>query len=140
MINSFENAENYDNLMKYSMNKAVFKYQIGVVFTDRLNPTAPPVSYNEPGKLIIMNNKWMYPEQTPFLLAHEIGHVIHETECFYNINSKTRLKGEYNENIFAIKLLQQYCLENEIYFDNWYSFARSFGIPKKCYYLLNLIA
>ncbi|URW71705.1 ImmA/IrrE family metallo-endopeptidase [Lactobacillus kefiranofaciens subsp. kefirgranum] len=87
-----------------------------------------------------MNAKWIYPAQIPFLLAHEIGHVLHENACFYHISDLTANKGEASENIFAIKLLQKYCVENEIYFDTWYKFAKCFGIPKECYYLLELIA
>ncbi|NRO05394.1 hypothetical protein [Lactobacillus helveticus] len=87
-----------------------------------------------------MNAKWLYPTQIPFLLAHEIGHVLHENACFYNINGLTTDKSEASENVFAIKLLQKYCVENEIYFDTWYKFAKCFGIPEECYYLLKVIA
>lgn len=135
-----ETRENYDKLMTYLMNYAMFEHSIGVEFTDKLPPSAPPISYNKPGKLIIMNAKWIYPVQIPFLLAHEIGHVLHENACFYHISSLTVNKGEANENLFAIKLLQKYCVENEIYFDTWYHFAKCFGVPKECYYLLELIA
>lgn len=137
---SLETRENYDKLMTYLMNYAMFEHNIGVEFTDKLPSTAPPISYNEPGKLIIMNARWIYPVQIPFLLAHEIGHVLHENACFYHISDLTANKGEASENIFAIKLLQKYCVENEIYFDTWYKFAKCFGIPKECYYLLELIA
>ena len=137
---SLETQENYDKLMTYLMNYAMFEHKIGVEFTDKLPSFAPPISYNKPGRLIIMNAKWIYPVQIPFLLAHEIGHVLHENACFYHISSLTVNKGEANENIFAIKLLQKYCVENEIYFDTWYHFAKCFGVPKECYYLLELIA
>lgn len=133
---SIENKENYDRLIRYLMNYAMFDCKIGVEFTDKLPPSAPPISYNVPGKLIIMNGKWLYPVQIPFLLAHEIGHVIHENEKFYHISSMNTQKGEANENSFAIKLLHQYCVDGEIYFDNCYSFAKCFGIPEACYYLL----
>ncbi|NRO04105.1 hypothetical protein IMAU30002_01913 [Lactobacillus helveticus] len=54
---SLENQENYDNIMKYLMNYAIFKYYIGVEFTNELPPFAPPLSYDRPGKLIIMNSR-----------------------------------------------------------------------------------
>ena len=52
---TLENRENYDRLLRYLMNYAMFEYHIGVEFTNRLPVYAPSVSYNEPGKLIIMN-------------------------------------------------------------------------------------
>lgn len=136
---SLETQENYDKLMTYLMNYAMFEHKIGVEFTDKLPAFAPPISYSEPGKLIIMNAKWIYPVQMPFLLAHEIGHVIHENESFYHISALTRLKGEACENAYAIKLLHKYCVDNEIYFDSCYSFAKCFGIPEACYYLLEIL-
>lgn len=137
---SVETRENYDRLMRYLMNYAMFDHHIGIEFSDRLPPFAPPISYEKPGKLIIMNAKWWHPTEMPFLLAHEIGHILHESAAFYHISHLTTLKGEACENLFAIKLLQKYCIENEIYFDTSYKFAKCFGIPENCYYLLGFIA
>lgn len=137
---TLENRENYDRLLRYLMNYAMFEYHIGVEFTNRLPVYAPSVSYNEPGKLIIMNANWYRPIEIPFLLAHEIGHVLHEYEEYFHLNDLTRLRGEACENIFAIKLLRQYCVENEFYFRDYYQFAKCFGIPRECYYLLADIA
>lgn len=137
---SLETRKNYDKLMQYLMNYAMFDCHIGVEFTNRLPAYAPSVSYNEPGKLIIMNANWPFPTQTPFLLAHEIGHVLHEYEAYFNLNDDTKHSGEAQENIFAIKLLQKYCIENEFNFSSIYQFARSFAIPQECYYLLADIA
>lgn len=82
---SLETRSNYDRLMRYLMNYA-FDHHIGIEFTYKLPPYAPSVSYNDPGKLIIMNANWLYPTQLPFQLAHEIGHVLHENEIYFNLN------------------------------------------------------
>lgn len=137
---SLETRKNYDRLMQYLMNYAMFDCRIGVEFTNRLPSYAPCISYDEPGKLIIMNSKWPYPTQIPFLLAHEIGHVLYEEETYFNLNDKTKNSGEAQANTFAIKLLQRYCIENEFNFSNVYQFAKCFGIPKECYYLLTDVA
>lgn len=137
---SLETRQNYDRLMKYLMNYAMFDCHIGVEFTNNLPSYAPSVSYNRPGKLIIMNSQWPYPTQTPFLLAHEIYHVLNEEKSYFNLNNKTKHSGEAKANIFAIKLLQRYCEENDFNFTNIYQFAKCFGIPKECYYLLENIA
>ena len=137
---SIENRENYDRLLKFLMNKAMFDYHIGVEFSDRLPPFAPPLSYNHVGRLIIMNARWPYPTEIPFQLAHEIAHVLYEDQQYYNLNDKTKNSGEAQANTFAIKLLQRYCIENEFNFSNVYQFAKCFGIPKECYYLLADVA
>lgn len=133
---SIENKENQDRLIKYLMNAAMFDYHIGVEFTNHLPPLAPPISYNNVGRLIIMNARWPYPSEIPFQLAHEIAHVVHEDQHYYSLNDRTVNRGEADANIFAIELLQKYCKENDYYFNTYYDFARTFGIPKKCYYLL----
>lgn len=134
---SIENKENYDRLIKYLMNAAMFDYKIGVEFSNRLPPFAPPISYNHVGRLIIMNALWPYPAEIPFQLAHEIAHVLHEDQHYYNLNDKTVNSGEADANIFAINLLYKYCEENDYHFDNFYKFAKAFCIPKKLYYLFN---
>lgn len=134
---SIENKENYDQLIKYLMNAAVLDYKIGVEFTDRLPPFAPPLSYNSMGRLIIMNALWPYPTEIPFQLAHEIAHVLNENQHYYNLNDRTTKCGEADANIFAIKLLQKYCEDNEYHFDSYYKFAKAFCIPHNLYYLFN---
>lgn len=130
-----ETRQNLDKLLTYLINYA-FDHHIGVEFTKKLPSSAPSISYNEPGNLIIMNLEWLYPTQIPFQLAHEIGHVLFETEEYFHLNDLTIRKGESAQNLFAIKLLEQYCIENDICFSDCYKFAQCFGIPKECYYLL----
>lgn len=132
---TLENRENYDRLLRYLMNYAMFEYHIGVEFTNRLPVYAPSVSYNEPGKLIIMNANWYHPIEIPFLLAHEIGHVLYEDQQYYNLNDQTVNHGEADANIFAINLLRKYCDDNEFHFDSYYKFAKAFCIPHDLYYL-----
>lgn len=134
---SIENKENYDRLIKYLMNAAMFDYHIGVEFTNQLPPLAPPISYNNMGRLIIMNARWPYPLEIPFQLAHEIAHVLNEEQHYYNLNDRTVNRGEADANIFAIKLLHNYCDDNEYHFDSYYKFAEAFCIPQNLYYLFN---
>ena len=134
---SIENKENYDRLIKYLMNAAMFDCKIGVEFSNRLPPFAPPLSYNHVGRLIIMNARWPYLTEIPFQLAHEIAHVLYEDQQYYNLNDQTVNHGEADANVFAIKLLQKYCDDNEYHFDSYYRFAEAFCIPHNLYYLFN---
>ena len=137
---SLETRQNYDKLMQYLMNYAMFDCHIGVEFTHKLPFYAPSVRYNKPCKLIIMNSNWPHPMQVPFQLAHEIYHVLNEEKSYFNLNDRTKYSDEAQANISAIKLLQRYCIENEFHFSNIFQFARSFAIPQECYYLLTDIA
>lgn len=134
---SIENRENYDKLMAYLMNAALFDYHIGVEFSNKLPPLAPPISYNDPARIIIMNARWIYPTQIPFQLAHEIAHVLHENQHYYHLNEKSANSGEADANIFAINLLKKYCADNGFYFDTYYNFAKCFNIPHSLYYLFD---
>ena len=82
-----------------------------------------------------MNSRWPYPTEIPFQLAHEIAHVLHEDQHYYNLNEKTASRGEADANIFAINLLRKYCDDNEFHYDSFYNFAKAFCIPNDLYYL-----
>ena len=117
-------------LMNYCM-----KHGIGVIYQKKLPETAPSDSWHNP-KLIIFNANYYKVNERPFMMAHEIGHVVEEVPEFYKLAHLGIEKGEFSANRFAINLLALYCLDNDIYFDNYYSFARAFGIPKDKYYIL----
>lgn len=73
------------------------------------------------------------------MLAHEIGHVVEEVPEFYKLAYLGKEKGEFSANRFAINLLALYCFENDIWYDNYYGFAKAFGIPKDKYYILEFV-
>lgn len=136
---SFENQANYSKLLLYLMNYAL-KHDIGVTWTHSLPAYAPPVSYEKPGKLIIMNAEWKNILDIPFQLAHEIGHIFLENGTYYHLAFRGKQRGEATANAFAIQLLLRYCQENDIYFDTYYDFAANFRIPRSQYYLFKNIA
>lgn len=135
---SLENQTNYDELLVYLMNYA-FDHKIGIKWTRKLPAFAPPASFDRPGKLIVMNAKWPNALDFPFQFAHEIGHVLHESSRYYDLNRTTHNKGEAFANKFAIKLLRQYCLDNDYYYSNWYAFAKAFNVPTHLFYLFSTI-
>lgn len=70
------------------------------------------------------------------MMAHEIGHVIEENPEYYHLAYLGVQRGESAANKFAINLLEKYCFENDIWFETIYEFAKAFGVPSRCYYLL----
>lgn len=112
-----------------------WKNKIGIQYISYMNPNDPSICY-EWSKLIIYNENWKITKEKPFILAHEIGHVMcGSTICYCHNHIETR-QSEYDANRFTIKLLQDYCNKNDIVYESIYKFADSFGIPQKFYYLL----
>lgn len=124
-----------DNILKWLMNYC-YDHGIGVVYGNDLPPTAPSDSWCNP-KLVIFNDNFHHPNEKPFMMAHEIGHVVEGNPEYYKLAYLGKVRGEYSANIFAINLLKEYCLDNDIWYENIYDFAKAFGIPTKYYYLLD---
>lgn len=120
-------------LMNYCM-----KHDIGVLYRKDLPENAPSDSWHNP-KLIIFNANYYKVNERPFMLAHEIGHVVEEVPEFYKLAHLGIEKGELSANRFAINLLTLYCFENGMWYDNYYDFAKAFGIPKDKYYILEFV-
>lgn len=135
---NLENQENYDNLIQWLMNYC-FNHKIGVVFNKDLPPRARPRSYTEPGNLVVINGAWLPQTEIPFIFGHEIGHVIEDSAHLYHATKLGELKGEAFANRFSVELLYKYCVENDFYYSNWYSFAKAFCIPTNLFYLFSTI-
>lgn len=109
--------------------------KIGIQYISYMNPHDPFVCYEWP-RLIIYNEQWYKPTEKPFILAHEIGHVTNGDAFSYHNCQNGIGHEEYLANAFAIKLLKQYCEQNDIYFNNIYDFARAFAVPRNVNYIL----
>lgn len=130
-----EERENFDKLITWLAHYC-WDHNIGVVYNKKLPHTAKSKSYNYPSDLVVVNGNWLPETEIPFIFAHEIGHTIENTPIFNKLAFLGRKKGEYSANTFAIRLLQQFCLENEIEYNTVYDFAKAFGIPKDKWYIL----
>ncbi|MCZ3642187.1 ImmA/IrrE family metallo-endopeptidase [Lactobacillus crispatus] len=120
-------------LMNYCMD-----HDIGIIYKKNLPQTAPSDSWHNP-KLIIFNANFYKKFERPFMLAHEIGHVVEEVPEYYKLAYLGIEKGEFSANRFAINLLSLYCMENDIWYETYYDFAQAFGIPKDKYYVLEVV-
>lgn len=120
-------------LMNYCMD-----HDIGIIYKKNLPQTAPSDSWHNP-KLIIFNANYYKVNERPFMMAHEIGHVVEEVPEYYKLAYLGIEKGEFSANRFAINLLSLYCMENDIWYETYYDFAKAFGIPKDKYYVLEFV-
>ncbi|MBD5431676.1 MAG: ImmA/IrrE family metallo-endopeptidase [Lactobacillus sp.] len=123
-----------DNVLKWLMNYCLDN-DIGIIYSNDLPPTAPSDSLCNP-KLVIFNDNYYNESEKPFMMAHEIGHVVEGNPEYYHLAYLGVERGEYSANVFAINLLYEYCLENDIWYETIYQFAEAFGIPQSKYYLL----
>ena len=85
-----------DNVLQWLMNYCLDN-DIGVVYKNDLPPTAPSDSWCNP-KLVIFNGNYYKENEKPFMLAHEIGHVIEGSPEFYHLAFLGREKGEFSAN------------------------------------------
>src|SRR5699024_1015404 len=120
-------------LMNYCMD-----HDIGIIYKKNLPQTAPSDSWHNP-KLIIFNANYYKVNERPFMMAHEIGHVVEEVPEYYKLAYLGIEKGEFSANRFAINLLSLYCMQNDIWYETYYDFAQAFGIPKDKYYVLEVV-
>lgn len=130
-----DNRERFDEVIRYLMNYC-YSHQIGVVYDKTLPSKARSRGYNYPSDLVVVNGNWSPEVEVPFIFAHEIGHVIDNNSKYYHLSYLGMERGEYSANIFALNLLEMYCLENDIWFETIFEFAKAFGVPTSKWYLL----
>lgn len=132
---NYINQRNYHDLINWLINYC-YDHKIGVCLTNELPDSVGGKSYIAPANLVVVNNQWHDQTEIPFIFAHEIGHIFTGIPCFYHSSTANTSKQESEANVFAINLLKEYCESHDISFDNYYSFAQTFCIPRKVYYLM----
>lgn len=130
----YENKLNRDNLVQYLLDYA-FDNGYGFILC-RVGLDDPSASYPDK-RLMVINTNLSDLNELPFIIAHEIGHLMlkHERADF-NQSAVSGIRVDSQADVYAIKLLALYCKEHDYYFDNWIRFAEVFCVPKRCYYLL----
>lgn len=133
-MRNYEN--NYEDIMMWLVDYCK-RHHIEINFISNLDSTAKSYTFRCL-KMIYFNDKWFRVDEKPFLLAHEIGHAMCAREDMVNAHDlySNKSKNECKANRFAIRLLKKYCEENDIFFDSVYNFASFFGIPSRCFYIL----
>lgn len=126
----------YEDIMMWLVDYCK-RHHIEINFVNYLDPKAKSYAFRLP-KVIYFNDKWFRIDEKPFLLAHEIGHTMCAREDMVKSSDSycNKSKNECKANRFAIRLLRKYCEENDIFFDSVYNFASFFGIPSRCFYIL----
>ena len=72
-----------------------------MIYQTNLPETAPSDSWHNP-KLIIFNANYYKVNERPFMLAHEIGHVVEEVPEFYKLAYLGKEKGEFQPIVLRL--------------------------------------
>lgn len=115
-----------------------FDRGIGVVMTHQL-PAQFPSSASDEERKILVNLNWRKQTEIPFIIAHEIGHLVNgDSGVNYYSSATIRSKSEAAANSFAIGLLMEYCQAQGLVVDNPVTFCERFGVPASLDYLVYL--
>lgn len=127
-----------NNIMSFLINYG-FDRGISTVLTDKL-PTDFPSSSSLKKQAVLINMNWPSKNEIPFILAHELGHLLNgDNGVNYYQSGNVHSKTEFEANKTAISLLVDYCQANDIEFDNPIQFCERFGIPTEYEYIVSFL-
>ncbi|WP_215659372.1 ImmA/IrrE family metallo-endopeptidase [Secundilactobacillus kimchicus] len=105
-----------------------FNYNISYEIFNYLNDETPSAALPEERRIAI-NANWFKPNQLPFVVAHEIAHVINDDDGYLSFHANNKLKTEASANKTAIEiLLHEYHRRNDD-MPNYVQFMHDFEIP-----------
>lgn len=120
-----------NDLLEYLMNYAL-EAGIGVIYDATLPSDAPSVSYAK-SRIIILNGNWARRFESPFVLAHEIGHIVLQHRCSSLAAPTIKIKMEHEADVFATEIIWNYSKLIGVEYNNVYSFMQAFGIPNRMF-------
>ena len=124
-----------DDLTKYLINYA-FDHGIGVVLTNQL-PAELPSAASFQRRKVLINMNWQPKTEIPFIMAHEIAHVLNGDDGTRYYESATiHSKVEYQANLTAVEILLNYCHNLDIEASNPVHLCENFGIPTALEYVV----
>ncbi|CAK1254448.1 MULTISPECIES: ImmA/IrrE family metallo-endopeptidase [Fructobacillus] len=107
------------------------KLNLGVIYTAALTKKTPSFADTQ-SKFIVINSNWYRPSQLPFIIAHEISHLLQCSSGDAKLSATTLLNERYEKeaNHQAIHLLVPfYVIDKEKEQVNVYEFMKLFDLP-----------
>lgn len=110
---------------------AVLEYGVGIEITNQRPDfqSCAIVQHN----LVIINPNANDRPLLPFVILHELGHVVlghHDLGC---VSPAAKIKQEHEADSFATKLIWSYSRRLDINYDSAYGFMSSFGVPSRMF-------
>lgn len=124
-----------DDAINYLLNFAM-KQKIGFVWTNLLAPDTPSAADCKKREIVI-NANWRNQKELPFVIAHEIAHVLNkDMGVLYFTSSSSKSQIESNANAGAVKILVDYCDKLGFEHYNVIKFMNAFGIHANLEYMV----
>lgn len=124
-----------DNVINYLLNFAM-KNKIGFVWTSLLESYTSSAADCKNRKIVI-NGNWHNKKELPFIIAHEISHILNkDMGILYFTSNSSKSQIENNANAGAINILVDYCDKLGLARDNVVKFMDVFGIPANLEYMV----
>ncbi|GHV97851.1 hypothetical protein lacNasYZ03_11280 [Lactobacillus nasalidis] len=119
-----------DNAIDFAIN-AVLGYGVGIEITYQRPDfkSCAVVQHN----LVIINPNANPKPMLPFVILHELGHIVlahHELDC---VSPSAKIKQEHEADEFSTELIWTYSQRLGISYNNAYDFMSAFGIPSKMF-------
>lgn len=119
-----------DDAIDFAIN-AVLEYGVGIEITNQRPgfQSCAVVQHN----LVIINPNANDRSLLPFVILHELGHVVlghHDLGC---VSPAAKIKQEHEADSFATKLIWSYSQRLDVNYDSAYDFMSSFGVPSKMF-------
>lgn len=115
-----------NDLIEYQFDFA-FKHNIGVL---QINTKKEYNSLADTSKnLIIINTNWKNKKELPFIIGHEIGHLIDGESGLSYYCGTSLTSNERHADLFSLNMIFEYaCLQYDS-FNEPNQFIQSYGIP-----------
>ncbi len=81
---------------------------------------------------MLINMNWYKQDEIPM----QIGHLINGEK--YYMSDINKIKIEHRADMFAIDLIKQYCIENDIEINSKIELIQNFGIPESKIYSMGM--
>lgn len=106
-----------------------FKHKIGVlqIFT---KPEYSSLS-DKSKRLIIINVNWKNKKELPFIIGHEIGHILAGQPSLSNYCGTPLTPNERRADLFSLNLIFEYASNQYDSFDEPIQFIEQYGIPDR---------
>lgn len=121
--------QNEENLIEDLLNYA-FDHKIGYLLVNG-DPDDPNMSFTK-RRYIIINRNWKKQEEIPFIIGHEIAHImLGKTGVMYYSSFAGQNSDENEADLYSLNLLYDYACNHGQYFEDPGSFVQAYGIPSR---------
>ncbi|NRO50424.1 hypothetical protein [Lactobacillus helveticus] len=119
--------QNREDLIEYLLNCA-FKHGISYTLVQS-EPDDPAISFKQERKMYI-NTNWRNSNEIPFIIGHEIGHLmLGDQGIMYYESFSGQNSEEHSADLYSLNLIYNYSAKKGDSFQEPGTFIQNYGIP-----------